>query len=288
MVNNVEEEGGTLLSFGNWSHSTMYDAENGLDEAPDTTVDQSYTNYSCSVGSTTVTKNVWSGGDENVIGSSELTTYVTRPIVTVYWGSSRCSGALFDDDHVLLAAHCVVNKSTDTVASAEDVTVCQDDACSSVDCAGAEVVNAYSKYLGGHKTKYDWAVIRIDEDLGDSNRYMGLSAASDTTINAISNHTLGGIPGIAEGDEASCDTSNDLIHLSLYGDLDNNYTRTLRLDLTHGSGYSGGPYYYDGATSGGRRYVIGVHAVDSVNGWGNRAAKGPKVPYWRSTMLAMP
>jgi len=284
MINADESEGADLLRSGEWSSTDYHDRAMGQDEAPAWHEDEGYTNYNCSG----VAKNVWDDGDENVIFTSELDTYVTAPLVTVTWGSTRCSGTLFDDDHVLLAAHCVVDKSTDTEAAPEDVQVCQHDAYSSSDCAGVEVVNAYGSYFPLHQAKHDWAVLRIDENLGGSNQYMGLSAASDTTIEGITEHRLGGIPGIAEGDESSCTTTNTRIHLALDGELDNLYNKSMRLDLTHGSGYSGGAYYYDGATPGGRRYVIGVHSGTSINVLLNRAAKGPKVPYYRSSILAMP
>lgn len=56
------------------------------------------------------------------------------------------------------------------------------------------------------------------------------------------------------------------------------YEKSVLLDVTHGPGYSGSPYYYNG------RYVFGVHSVHYVAGW-NVSSAGPRTSYWIVDML---
>jgi len=56
------------------------------------------------------------------------------------------------------------------------------------------------------------------------------------------------------------------------------FDKSVMLDATHGGGYSGSPYYYNG------RYVFGVHSIHYAAGW-NVSTAGPRTSYWIVDML---
>lgn len=120
---------------------------------------------------------------------------------------------------------------------------------------------------------------------------MGSSGGSATSISGQDAYLeaqtprLGGYPLIPLGEEATCGTSNFLEGEMNTGDWQSTKPQHVRLDITAGSSHSGGPYYFWNAAQS-RYKVFGIHAARK-NPVGSRYACGPKIPYWRNTILTL-
>lgn len=293
MLDEEELEGtDDLLKPGEIDPTELWDPQTCQSSEPGWTEFQSqYTPYVC--GSRR--KYVWEHGREWVAQTaipSDVTDHLLRPVVYVSLDTDEdgmddftCTGVLFDDTHVLTAAHCVLAEGEHVDVDPELFHVEQLYGYTGSVRSGVLEVNPHPRFRGIGNAR-DFAVLTLEEPLGAGGYYMGLSRASDTTLRDIEENRLLGIPSIGLGDEESCDL-NWRIHRSEQGQLYRLHRRTGSWDLTHATGYSGGAHYYDGMTQGGRRYIIAVHSASFTNALLRRSARGPKVAFWRETILSL-
>lgn len=261
---------------------------------------ESYSTVTCSFTSAGDNKNhVWSSGLEDVIVNSEMSTYETDPVVYMETLGTGCSGVLIRNDVVLTAAHCLVTPVGTYVTAAGDIDICSRGNWNgaSPTCQQGKEFTVSPTFSEGStiSANDDWALIRLEADIGTSNT-MYMSTASASTIRSA-DIVLGGYPGMWRSDTSCIDNSTTANQSSLImpgarlhlsdGQSDAVYTKGVQMDLTHGQGYSGGVYFYDPGSPGGRRYSVGVHSGSWLSITGARSTKGPRTSYWRSTWLGL-
>ncbi|MED5372247.1 MAG: trypsin-like serine protease [Myxococcota bacterium] len=258
---------------------------------------ESFTQVSCT--SSTTTNHVWDqGGQEDVIVTSEMNTYETDPIVAIdtYWHGG-CSGVLVRSDVVLSAAHCFIDSTGAFAGLPSSYKFCTrgnwEDATPDCSLGSGQYVNP-SVNDDEPSAKHDWVLIELEDAIGGSDNKMYFSSVSSATIRS-SELYLGGYPTIWRSDpscisnwreERSANTEymeGSRLHLA-EGEAATVYTKSLRLNVTHGNGYSGGPYFYDPGDEGGRRYVVGVHSSNNPP-W--NTAAGARASYWRSEWISV-
>jgi hypothetical protein len=258
---------------------------------------ESFTEVDCDASLSSVNHTWDQGGTENVIVNWEMSVYETDPVVAVTSVLGGCSGVLVRSDVVLTAAHCVVDATGAVAAPNSSFDVCTRGnwAGASPDCSyGYDIYVNPSVTDNSPSAKDDWALIRLWLPIGSTNSQMYFSTANSSTINSA-DLLLGGYPGMWRSDSsctanwttANSDDSSVMSgsreHLAT-GEAATVYTKSLRLNVTHGSGYSGGPYFYDPGSTGGRRYVVGVH---SGNNPVTSKAMGARASYWRSQWISV-
>lgn len=277
-----------LVPMGSSVMSAMYDPLAGLDEEPGDFDFDLWSTKTCGTGPNADRQRVWMPGTQRRISSpTDFVHGETSAILTLNTvGGGQCSGVSIDDHHVLTAAHCVWDESWGGQADRRDLEVCRYGGYPVHDlCTDVEDVFVFPEYKRSQRAKFDWAVLKVDRALGSPGRHMALSRASDGRLSSIVNfddHRMGGIPAIP--DTGTCSGNSD-IHIGEDGSFDHAWNRTIQIDVTHADGDSGGAHYYDGSTPGGTWYVYGVHSGHFS--WAlNRAAKGPKVPFYHSAIIA--
>lgn len=307
----VEGDASDLLVPGTWDPTKAYDLAQGLEEEPGYEIETSYTRRTCRLGSSSGPRSrTWrysNGGEDYAMVSADVSAngYEFAPVVYLQWSppsgnGKRCSGTLFDDDLVLTAAHCVFDKGSNTNANMSDVTVTQFPFSGSgtfqIRSANVIGLEVSQDYKSKHQLRYDWAVLKIDASWGTGAQFMSLSSASDSRLNGWSEHRSAGYPaaqwdttppsGAQEWRDSNRVCWNTLwLHAELDGDMDALRNRSIKLDIHHVQGQSGGPMYYSGSNPGGRWYITGVNGGHFTSGAANDSLKGPKVPYWKTTIL---
>lgn len=222
-----------------------------------------YDIYDCSGN----TKWVYKDGTQVDLGSVHVSEH--RPVLEAT--NDKASGILLAPNLVLAAGHQGIGTGDNFCVWLSTTP--------SWDCAG--ISDSFQNGSSGFDE--DWELFLLDDDLATSYHFT-LSSLSDSAMQTKTPR-LAGYPSLPLGEEEDCLGNDFLQGERNTGDWQAVWARHIRVDITAGSGHSGGPYYYYPG-SGTAYYLLGVHHGRDRTRLGNRYAGGPKVPYWREDIIS--
>ncbi|MEM6926340.1 MAG: trypsin-like serine protease [Myxococcota bacterium] len=232
-----------------------------------------WTEYDCTTNPLfPTTKWVFNNGTSCDLHSSSCASQGQRGAIVDF---TIGSGVMVHDRMALTAGHVAAVLVTGTSTGCTMTT----NSTASSTCGTVTDITINSA-VGGNA---DWALVEFVSNVGNTSTY-DLSTGSDNFINDH-DPRVAGFPAIERNREATCGGSSFLEGERNIGNYHALKNKEARVDLTAGSGTSGAPYYF--WNSGASRYkVFGVHSGRAKTTLGNRYARGPKVPYWVSTMVS--
>ena len=220
-------------------------------------------------------------------------------VVRVYFAGNAtndgggCTGVILRDNWVLTAAHCVTDDATGIDLPHHLLSVNRLD---SFEVRGVEDVVAAPNWTGADSEDptFDYALVELSSAWSSPFADMNLSAASNSTIDALNNPRNLSLPAWARsGVNGSCDFQGGDMFLNKSDEVSTPwYTSDLHLAMDGSQGHSGGPVYFcpqdsnDVCTSSDEANVIGVWS-----GWASNlfysSCVGPKVPVFRTWALGI-
>ncbi len=190
--------------------------------------------------------------------------------------TSRCSGAVIDNFHVLTAGHCIYSRSHGGYASVK-VYPGQNGNDTPYHYAKSTHIRTYTQWTINRNPNHDWALITLDRNIGLFTGWMGLKTST---------------PGssVYRGLFNICGYPADKLNGTLWSDSDYghsaNYYRHFYFIDTYG-GESGAPVW---KKEGSKRYIYTIHTsgdtaqTPGISNAGTRldTDKLYKINYWRS------
>lgn len=188
------------------------------------------------------------------------------------------SFVLVRPDLVLTTAHTVWNPASPVVPDG----VCMPWTVGTTLCR--EILAVFENVTSGYNCNNDWELMLI-EPFPDHVAYPTFDLANGSDSYLLGEDPkLGGYPTIAMGGETTCTAASGMQGEINEGDWYYIQTQHVALKVTSGGNMSGGPYYFYNATQG-RYKAFGLHH-GRENDDGCRYSCGPKIPYWRSSIIA--
>lgn len=191
-------------------------------------------------------------------GQYRNTVYIQ---VTAPNGSSyRGTGFMIGPSAVATAAHVVYNTQYGGDYYAESGTVFPARADGSTPYGSSAITGiiVYDAWTDDNDVEYDWAIIELNSNIGDSVGWLGLryqgSSYNDTSI------SINGYPSTVNGNTTRIMYRSD-------GTISSSYTRLLRsTDTNLIGGMSGGPVYIYSSSSGYTAIAIATSGVTTSSG----------------------
>ena len=181
---------------------------------------------------------------------------ITAPNGRQYIGS----GFMIGPSAVATTAHTIYNTAYggDFFASSAIITPARADSSAPYGSASASQFVVYNFWTEDQDVEYDWAIIELNSNIGDSVGYLGLQYQSGSY--AGKSVMLNGYPGQVNGVQTQ-------IMYQSNGSISNSYDKLLRSTNTNvDSGMSGGPVYYHSETSGYTAIALIQGAVSTSSG----------------------
>ncbi len=220
---------------------------------------------------------------ESVFGNDDR-TLISNPTTSPYrrHGSMRmlktdgnwsfCSGAMIGPFHFLTAGHCVHEGGTGATGwySNVQVTLGRDGDERWYGAANSTGITSVTGWTQSDDPNYDWAVIKLDRNLGNATGWNGhWWYSSNSTLNGM-NVSIAGYPSDLATQWSQSTLSNDTHKIEMYestGNMLNPTSHQLRYNGTLDTfgGMSGSSVIQDKPGSG--RVAVGIHAYgDGGNG----------------------
>ncbi len=205
-------------------------------------------------------------GDDDRTLITSVTTFPWRSVVKLYVEAADgsnwiCSGEMIDAFHVMTAGHCAYLHDNGGWAAAIRVVPGMDQSYWPYSYAWSNLTRTYTGWTVDENRDHDWAVLRLDRNVGGFTGWMGRITAA--TGNAIYTETMNvaGYPGDLDGGQR------------MYYDAD---AGSLSTDFRHyywadtAGGMSGGPVW---------RYVSPDRWIMTVHAYGNGGSgnSGPRL-----------
>lgn len=190
---------------------------------------------------------------------------------------ARGSGTLIDARFALTASHVAANMDWDSIEESSVVAR----------KSGVRFASPVVDYVrsGNFKTwrdwDRDWAVVKTRYRLGPFATMLMSRGSSATLLSRTPN--LQGYPGTPDFNQCNEGAAQYQSRFGKWGWLDDT---GIAMDITHGTGFSGGPLVTSPAGKGSQRFVAAIHSAHVVNVFLNRFAGMTRVKGWYDHIIA--